>query len=196
NLDRLAIWERDSDVKIKVRTATASLNNSYAETRQEPRFPKREGTCNCCGKSGHWVKDCRKKQQDSRRNLQHNPSPTQPAYNPEVVHPLYSETLGQLAQACTNLVLGQTIKVRCPNSVSTSKNQAKITSSCWGNWLTTLSALNLVLDHAPVTNPSSCVRSAMTDVPLEDEEMTNDCVMLTHSSSNAIAETPLNNADF
>lgn len=44
-------------------------------------------------------------------------------------------------------------------------NQAKIisiTSSRWGNWLTTLTAPNVVLQRAPVTNPSSCMMSAMT----------------------------------
>lgn len=99
NLDRLAAWERDSDVKVKVKIAAAALNNSNAEVKQEHKFHKREGTCNYCGKSGHWVKECRKKQQDIRRNLHHNPSPAQPAYNPEVVPPLSSETLGQIAQA-------------------------------------------------------------------------------------------------
>jgi len=52
-----------------------------------------------CEKSGHWEKECRKKLQDSKRNTRHNSAPSQPAYNPEVVPPRYTETLGQLAQA-------------------------------------------------------------------------------------------------
>ncbi len=38
---------------------------------------------------------------------------------------------------------------------------------------------NIVIQRAPVTNPSSCMMSAMTEFVLEDEgEMTHDCVML------------------
>ncbi len=57
-------------------------------------------------------------------------------------------------------------------------NQAKVTSvtsSQWGNWLTTLTAPNIVLQLASVTNPSSCMMSAMTNVVLENEgEITHD----------------------
>ncbi len=95
NLDRLATWERDADVKAKVRVAAAT----FSTTNQDNRWPKREGKCNYCGKLGHWEKECRKKLQDSRRNTMHNSAPSQPAYNPEVVPPVYTETLGQLAQA-------------------------------------------------------------------------------------------------
>ncbi len=46
----------------------------------------------------------------------------------------------------------------------------------------TLTAPNIVLQCAPVTNPSSCMMSAMTEVVLEDEgEMTHDCVTLTYA---------------
>ncbi len=51
-------------------------------------------------------------------------------------------------------------------------NQAKVTSvtsSRWGNWLATLTAPNIVIQRAPVTNPSSCMMSAMTEFVLEDE---------------------------
>jgi hypothetical protein len=95
NLDRLATWERDADVKAKVRVAAAT----FKTTKQDNRWPKREGKCNYCEKLGHWEKECRKKLQDSRRNTMHNSAPSQPAYNPEVVPPVSTETLGQLAQA-------------------------------------------------------------------------------------------------
>ncbi len=43
--------------------------------------------------------------------------------------------------------------------------------------LATLTAPNIVIQRAPVTNPSSCMMSAMTEFVLEDEgEMTHDCV--------------------
>lgn len=51
-------------------------------------------------------------------------------------------------QAGSNVVLGQTITVRCPHAVSALMTQAKVTfvtSSRWGNWLTTLTAPNIVL---------------------------------------------------
>ncbi len=78
-------------------------------------------------------------------------------------------------------------------------NQAKVTSvtsSRWGNWLATLTAPNIVIQRAPVTNPSSCMMSAMTEFVLEDEgEMTHDCVTLTYAATSEIAETPIENAE-
>ncbi|KAL1276948.1 hypothetical protein QQF64_023621 [Cirrhinus molitorella] len=103
-------------------------------------------------------------------------------------------------QASSGMVLGQTVNVRCPHAVSALMNQAKVTSvtsSRWGNWLTTLTAPNIVLQRAPVTNPSSCMMSAMTEVVLEDEgEMTHDCVTLTYAPMSEITETPIENAEF
>ncbi|KAK9976555.1 hypothetical protein ABG768_021760, partial [Culter alburnus] len=55
NLDRLAIWERDSDVKTRVKIAAASFKVN-TENRQKRKCPKREGTCHYCGKPGHWMK--------------------------------------------------------------------------------------------------------------------------------------------
>ncbi len=81
NLDRLATWERDADVKAKVRVAAATFNT----TKQDNRWSKRESKCKYCGKLGHWEKECRKKLQDSKRNAMHNSAPSQPAHNPEVV---------------------------------------------------------------------------------------------------------------
>ncbi len=95
NLDRLATWERDADVKAKVRVAAATFNT----TKQDNRWFKREGKCNYCRKLGHWEKECRKKLQDSKRNAMHNSAPSQPAHNPEGVPPVTTETLGQLVQA-------------------------------------------------------------------------------------------------
>lgn len=95
NLDSLATWERDADVKSKVRVAAAT----FSTTNQDNRWSKREGKCHYCERSGHWEKECRKKLQDSKRNTMHNSAPSQPAYNPEVVPTRYTETLGQLAQA-------------------------------------------------------------------------------------------------
>ncbi len=95
NLDRLATWERDADVKAKVRVAAATFNT----TKQDNRWSKRESKCKYCGKLGHWEKECRKKLQDSKRNAMHNSAPSQPADNPEVVPPVTTETVVQLVQA-------------------------------------------------------------------------------------------------
>ena len=95
NLDRLATWERDADVKTQVRIAAATFN----PMKQDNRWTKKESTCHYCGKSGHWEKECRKKLQDNKRNRMHNSAPSQPAYNPDVVQQMSTETLGQLAQA-------------------------------------------------------------------------------------------------
>lgn len=103
-------------------------------------------------------------------------------------------------QASAVMVLGQTVNVRCPHAVSALMNQAKVTSvtsSRWGNWLTTLTAPNVVLQRAPITNPSSCMMSALTEVVLEDEgEMTHDCVTLTYTPTSEVAETPIENAEW
>ncbi len=97
------------------------------------------------------------------------------------------------------MVLRQTVNIRCPHAVSALMNQAKVTSvtsSRWGNWLATLTAPNIVIQRAPVTNPSSCMMSAMTEFVLEDEsEMTHDCVTLTYAATSEIAETPIENAE-
>ncbi len=267
NLDRLTTWERDADVKAKVRVAAATFNT----TKQDNRWSKRESKCKYCEKFGHWEKECRKKLQDSKRNAMHNSAPSQPAHNPEVVPPVTTETLGQLVQALLRaqqdqekkliigavssylspviqhndqrifvkgsikekeidflldtgaeitviptklaqglnipykktklclMVLGQTVNVKCPHAVSALMNQAKVTSvtsSRWGNWLATLTAPNIVIQRAPVTNPSSCMMSAMTEFVLEDEgEMTHDCVTLTYAATSEIAETPIENAE-
>ncbi len=102
-------------------------------------------------------------------------------------------------QASTGMVLGQTVNVKCPHAVSALMNQAKVTSvtsSHWGNWLATLTAPNIVIQRAPVTNPSSCMMSAMTEFVLEDEgEMTHDCVTLTYAATSEIAETPIENPE-
>ncbi len=95
NLDRLTTWERDADVKAKVRVAAATFNT----TKQDNRWSKRESKCKYCAKLGHWEKECRKKLQDSKRNAMHNSAPSQPAHNPEVVPPVTTETIGQLVQA-------------------------------------------------------------------------------------------------
>ncbi len=102
-------------------------------------------------------------------------------------------------QASSGMVLGQTVNVKCPHAVSTLMNQAKVTSvtsSRWGNWLANLTTPNIVIQRAPVTNPSSCMMSAMTEFVLEDEgEMTHDCVTLTYAATSEIAETPIENAE-
>ncbi len=102
-------------------------------------------------------------------------------------------------QTSSGMVLGQTVNVKCPHTVSALMNQAKVasvTSSRWGNWLATLTAPNIVIQRAPVTNPSSCMMSAMTEFVLEDEgEMTHDCVTLTYAATSEIAETPIENAE-
>ncbi len=95
NLDRLATWERDADVKAKVRVAAATFNT----TKQDNRWSKRESKCKYCEKFGQWEKECRKKLQDSKRNAMHNSAPSQPAHNPEVVPPVTTETVVQIVQA-------------------------------------------------------------------------------------------------
>ncbi len=95
NLDRLATWERDADVKAKVRVAAATFNT----TKQDNRWSKRESKCKYCEKLGHWEKECRKKLQDSKINAMHNSAPSQPAHNPEVVPPVTTETVVQIVQA-------------------------------------------------------------------------------------------------
>ncbi len=64
SLDMLATWERDSDVKARVKIAAASFKVN-TENRQKPKCPKKEGSCHYCGKPGHWMKECRK----SKRTL-------------------------------------------------------------------------------------------------------------------------------
>ncbi len=59
SLDRLATWERDSDVKTRVKNAAASFKVN-TENRQKPKCPKKEGSCHYCFKPGHWMKECRK----------------------------------------------------------------------------------------------------------------------------------------
>ncbi len=59
SLDRLATWERDSDVKARVKNAAASFKVN-TENRQKPKCPKKEGSCHYCFKPGHWMKECRK----------------------------------------------------------------------------------------------------------------------------------------
>ncbi len=60
SLDRLATWERDSDVKTRVKNAAASFKVN-TENRQKPKCPKKEGSCHYCFKPGHWMKECRKR---------------------------------------------------------------------------------------------------------------------------------------
>ncbi|KAI2645135.1 Gag polyprotein [Labeo rohita] len=59
NLDMLAIWERDSDVKARVKIAAASFQVN-TKNQQKRKCPKREASCHYCGKPGHWMKECRK----------------------------------------------------------------------------------------------------------------------------------------
>ncbi|KAI2661136.1 Tyrosine--tRNA ligase [Labeo rohita] len=56
NLDMLAIWERDSDVKARVKIAAASFQVN-TKNQQKNKCPKREGDCHYCGKPGHWMKE-------------------------------------------------------------------------------------------------------------------------------------------
>ncbi|KAL0150421.1 hypothetical protein M9458_054238, partial [Cirrhinus mrigala] len=55
NLDMLAIWERDSDVKARVKIAAASFQVN-TKNQQKYKCPKREGNCHYRGKLGHWMK--------------------------------------------------------------------------------------------------------------------------------------------
>ncbi|KAI2642387.1 Ribonuclease 3 [Labeo rohita] len=56
NLDTLATWERDSDVKTRVKIAAASFQFN-TKNQQKRKCPKREGSCYYCGKLGHWMKE-------------------------------------------------------------------------------------------------------------------------------------------
>ncbi|XDV42571.1 hypothetical protein PO909_011204 [Leuciscus waleckii] len=66
NLEKLATWERDSDVKARVKIATASFKGN-TENQQKRKWPKREGSCYYCGKHGHWRKECRKNKKNFRK---------------------------------------------------------------------------------------------------------------------------------
>ncbi len=66
-LDRLVTWERDSDVKARVRMQPASFKVN-TENRQKPKCHKKEGSCHYCGKSGNWMKECRKSKRTLGRN--------------------------------------------------------------------------------------------------------------------------------
>lgn len=59
SLDRLATWERDSDVKARVKIAAASFKVN-TENRQKRKCPKKESSCHYCFKPAHWMKECRK----------------------------------------------------------------------------------------------------------------------------------------
>ncbi len=198
NLDRLATWERDADIKAKVRVAAATFNT----TKQDNRWSKRESKCKYCEKLGHWEKECRKKLQDSKRNAMHNSAPSQPAHNPEVVPPVTTETIGQLVQALLRaqqdqekkLIIGAVSSYLSP--VIQHNDQRIFVKGSIKEKLATLTAPNIVIQRAPVTNPSSCMMSAMTEFVLEDEgEMTHDCVTLTYAATSEIAETPIENAE-
>ncbi len=199
NLDRLATWERDADVKAKVRVAAATFNT----TKQDNRWSKRESKCKYCAKLGHWEKECRKKLQDRKRNAMHNSAPSQPAHNPEVVPPVTTETLGQLVQALLRAQQDQEKKKLIIGAVSSylspviqHNDQRIFVKGSIKEKLATLTAPNIVIQRAPVTNPSSCMMSAMTEFVLEDEgEMTHDCVTLTYAATSEIAETPIENAE-
>ncbi|XP_052475369.1 uncharacterized protein LOC128031168 [Carassius gibelio] len=65
NLDSLATWERNSDVKARVKIAAASFQVK-TENRPKHRSPKKEGSCHFCGKPGHWMKECRKSKKTLR----------------------------------------------------------------------------------------------------------------------------------
>ncbi len=186
NLDRLATWERDADVKAKVRVAAATFNT----TKQDNRWSKRESKCKYCGKLGHWEKECRKKLQDSKINTMHNSAPSQPAHNPEVVPPVTTER----PRPGKKLIIGAVSSYLSP--VIQHNDQRIFVKGSIKEKLATLTAPNIVIQRAPVTNPSSCMMSAMTEFVLEDEgEMTYDCVTLTYAATSEIAETPIENAE-
>ena len=65
NLDRLATWERDSDVRARVKIAAASFKVN-TENQPKRKCPKKEGSCYYCGKPGHWRKECRKNKKNVR----------------------------------------------------------------------------------------------------------------------------------
>ncbi len=105
---------------------------------------------------------------------------------------------GSVKEKEIHFLLDTGAEITVIHAVSALMNQAKVTvtSSRWGNWLATLTAPNIVIQRAPVTNPSSCMMSAMTEFVLEDEgEMTHDCVTLTYAATSEIAETPIENAE-
>ncbi len=106
---------------------------------------------------------------------------------------------GSIKEKEIDFLLEITVNVKCPHAVSALMNQAKVTSvtsSRWGNWLATLTAPNIAIQRAPVTNTSSCMMSAMTEFVLEDEgEMTHDCVTLTYAATSEIAEPLIENAE-
>ncbi len=68
-------------------------------------------------------------------------------------------------QASSGMVLGQTVNVKCPHTVSALMNQAKVTSvtsSRWGNWLATLTA------------PEYCYTACTSHEPILMYDVCND----------------------
>ncbi len=67
SLDRLATWERDSDVKARVKNAAASLRSTQ-RTDRNLNVLRRRAVVITVFKPGHWMKECRKSKKDIRRN--------------------------------------------------------------------------------------------------------------------------------
>ncbi len=139
--------------------------------------------------------------QDSKRNAMHNSAPSQPAHNPEVVPPVTTETGTDSSGSSKSttrpgkkLIIGAVSSYLSP--VIQHNDQRIFVKGSIKEKLATLTAPNIVIQRAPVTNPSSCMMSAMTEFVLEDEgEMTHDCVTLTYAATSEIAETPIENAE-
>ncbi len=87
NLDRLTTWERDADVKAKVRVAAATFNT----TNKTIDGLKEKANANTVKNLDIGRKSVGRSWQDSKRNAMHNSAPSQPAHNPEVVPPVTTE---------------------------------------------------------------------------------------------------------
>lgn len=65
----------------------------------------------------------------------------------------------------------------------------------WDNWLDALTAPNITLQRAKITNPSTLMMTAMFDIQDECVLIDHDCVMLSHSPPQCVSEIPLENPD-
>ncbi|KAG9281519.1 hypothetical protein AMEX_G33 [Astyanax mexicanus] len=91
--------------------------------------------------------------------------------------------------------LEQIVTVKCPHSVSALLNNGRVlsvTASRWGNWLAVLTAPNVVIQNAPMNNPSSFMMSSLTDAYEEGDD--HDCIELS-SPHPVFKDIPLDNPD-
>lgn len=102
--------------------------------------------------------------------------------------------------SCAPTVLDQMVTVKCPHAVHsllTNGRVLSVTAQRWGNWLSVLTAPNIIIARAPVTNFSSLMMPLLEDVPEDDVNAEDhDCLTLAHTPPSLYPERPLPNAQF